>query len=141
MQYWLMYEILFYLPPSPSLYHMLLTAWQHLPIFAGCGDLAYCALEGHVYVRLQGKSICYAQQSQPIQWIHSLTATTVNRHHSSILCIQCGELQNILTMIASTLDKIQTGYFPHTSTAVVHKLWSSVFIGYLYYFTKYICLQ
>jgi len=44
---------------------------------------------------------------------------------SGILCTQCGELQNILIIIASTLDRIQTGYFSHMSTVVVHKLWSS----------------
>lgn len=104
---------------------MLLTAWQHLPIFAGCGDLAYCALEGQVYLKLSGKATCYAEWSQHVEWIYSLTAVTVNGHHSSILCTQCGEIQNILIMIASTLDKIQTGYFSHKSTAVVHKLWSS----------------
>jgi len=104
---------------------MLLTAWQHLPIFAGCGDLAYCALEGRVYLKLQGKSIWHAQESQHTEWIYSLTAATVNGHHSGILCTQRGELQNILIMIASTLDKIQTGYFSHMSRVVVHKLWSS----------------
>ena len=114
-------------PPalSLSLYRMLLTAWQHLPIFAGCGDLAYHALERRVYLKLRGKSICHAQQSQHTEWIYSLTAATVNRHHSGILCTRRGELQNILITIASTLYKIQTGYFSHMSTVLVHKLWSS----------------